>query len=258
MIPAAHITNRAQQAPWATPDQVEQDLVLSRLIVVIASHPLLGDELVFRGGTCLHKLHLPVALRYSEDLDYVRVTSGPIGGILDALRSIGDGLSFTVSTDVRSFPKVLYRTTFTTSDNPMRIKIEINTHERNNARELVRLPFKVASPWWSGEAAVLTFAPEELIATKLRAIYQRRKGRDLFDMWLALVQMGLDPTEIVECFAPYRPEGYTRALALENFDKKVAHAGFRTDLNALVTEFPDGYTLDEAAALVRAHLLEQV
>ncbi|MDZ7734161.1 MAG: nucleotidyl transferase AbiEii/AbiGii toxin family protein [Acidimicrobiia bacterium] len=43
----------------------------SRLIVAIANHPLLGEELVFRDGTCLHKVVLPEPLRYSEDLDYV-------------------------------------------------------------------------------------------------------------------------------------------------------------------------------------------
>ena len=46
MIPAGHITRWAKNAPWPTREQVEQDLVLSRLIVEIANHPLLGDELV--------------------------------------------------------------------------------------------------------------------------------------------------------------------------------------------------------------------
>ena len=62
--------------------------MLSRLICEIANHDALRDELVFRGGTCLHKLHLPHSLRYSEDLDYVRATHGPIGPFLDALRDI--------------------------------------------------------------------------------------------------------------------------------------------------------------------------
>ncbi len=59
----------------ANPRQVEQDLLLSRLIIEVANHPYLGGELVFRGGTCLHKLHLDTPRRYSEDLDYVRTTA---------------------------------------------------------------------------------------------------------------------------------------------------------------------------------------
>jgi predicted nucleotidyltransferase component of viral defense system len=140
----------------------------------------------------------------------------------------------------------------------MRIKIEINTHERSTACGLIRLPYTVESPWWSGRAQVLTFAPEELVATKLRALHQRRKGRDLFDLWLALTQMSLDPDEILRCFEPYRPDGYTRDDALASFDEKVRHTGFRNDLTALVTDYPDGYSVDAAAALVRAALLQRV
>ena len=66
--------------------------LLSRLIIEIANDAYLGDELVFRGGTCLHKLYLPTALRYSEDLDYVRTTAGGIGPIIDAVRRIGESL----------------------------------------------------------------------------------------------------------------------------------------------------------------------
>jgi predicted nucleotidyltransferase component of viral defense system len=77
MIPASLITHWAGRVPWATRDQVEQDLMLSRLIIEIARNDLLGDELVFRGGTCLHKVHLPTPRRYSEDLDYVDVRAVP-------------------------------------------------------------------------------------------------------------------------------------------------------------------------------------
>lgn len=232
MIPAGHITRWAKNAPWPTREQVEQDLVLSRLIVEIANHPLLGEELnptppespevpnhpllgeelVFRGGTCLHKLHLPTPRRYSEDLDYVRVTSSGIGPVLDALREVGDLLDLEARTQVSQHPKVQFRSTFG-SGAPMRVKVEINTYETSPARPLIRLQYAVESPWWNGQADVQTFTSPELVATKLRALHQRRKGRDLFDLWLALTEMHLDPVEIAACFAPYRPEGYDRVAA---------------------------------------------
>jgi hypothetical protein len=56
------------KAPWPNPVQIEQDLLLSRLMIEIARDEMLGPELVMRGGTCMHKLHLPAPLRYSEDL----------------------------------------------------------------------------------------------------------------------------------------------------------------------------------------------
>ncbi len=64
MIPRANLTEWSSRAPWPQPVQVEQDLIMARLMVEIANHELLGPELAFRGGACLHKLHLPQPLRY--------------------------------------------------------------------------------------------------------------------------------------------------------------------------------------------------
>ncbi len=155
MIAAAHVTQWAQHAPWPTREQVEQDLALSRLIAEIANHPLLGNELVFRGGTCLHKLHMSTPRRYSEDLDYVRVTSTGVGPVLDALRDIGKLLDLEARTKVTQHPKVQFRAEFD-SGAPIRIKVEINTYETSPARPLVRIPYTVDSPWWSGQADVQT------------------------------------------------------------------------------------------------------
>lgn len=256
MISAAHITQWAKNAPWPTRDQVEQDLVLSRLIVEIANHPLLGDELVFRGGTCLHKLHLSTPRRYSEDLDYVRVTSSGIGPVLDALRGVGSVLGLESRTKVTQHPKVQFRSVFG-SGAPMRIKIEINTYETSPARPLVRIPYVVDSPWWSGQADVQTFTPSELAATKLRALHQRRKGRDLFDLWLALTEMRLDPAEIVACFAPYRPVGYDRVAAEATLAEHLSQPAFHGDL-ATLTEVPEEYDLDTTADLIAAELLARL
>lgn len=257
MIPAASITAWGSVAPWASRDQIEQDLVLSRLVCEIASHPLLGDELVFRGGTCLHKLHLPRPLRYSDDLDYVRTTHGPIGPVLDALRSVAADLGMEAATEVGQFPKVFLRSTFESGAGRLQVKVEINTYEIAPARPPIRLGYGVRSPWWSGNAEVLTFQPAELMATKLRALYQRRKGRDLFDLWLALTQMGLDPDDILSCFGPYRPDGYIAALSVANLEGHVADRGFRSDLLDLTTDL-SGYDIDHAASVVIERLLLHV
>ena len=258
MIPAADITAWGLRRPWATRDQVEQDLLLERVIVEIASDQYLGRELVFRGGTCLHKLHLPSPRRYSEDLDYVRATGGPISAVVDALRDVAARVGLAVgSVDIGPHPKVQLRTD-AASGARLRVKVEMNTHERSPARPHVRLPFRVDSRWWAGEAAVLTFTPEELVATKLRAIHQRKKGRDLFDLWLALTELALDPDEILACFVPCRPDGYARLAALATFDGHVADPVFRRDLDQLVVQTPAGYDIDEAATVVRSLLLERI
>jgi hypothetical protein len=88
------------------------------------------------------------------------------------------------------------------------------------------------------------------VSTKLRALFQRSKGRDLFDLWLALVHLGIRPDDLVDCFGPYRPEGYTRRRAEQNLRNKQADVGFRDDLRPLVAIWPDGYDVDTAAELV--------
>ena len=49
--------------------------------------PLLCERLLFRGGTALHKIVLPPAARYSEDLDFVQIREEPIGETLDRLKA---------------------------------------------------------------------------------------------------------------------------------------------------------------------------
>lgn len=252
MIPETAITAWGVHRPWPNRAAIEQDLLLARLIVAIYEHPFLREELVFRGGTCLHQVHLPQPLRYSEDLDFVRRTHDGIGPVFDALRAVADHLGLEVKgTDVGQHPKMRLRAPAEGAPGIwLRIKVEINTHETSPARNLERVPFSVASSWFTGQVDILTFSPAELVSTKLRALFQRRKGRDLIDLWLALTVLDLDPAEIVACFGPYRPEGYTRDRAIENLKEKVDNKSFRTDLDLLVTAWPAAYTVEAAANLI--------
>ena len=72
MIPQAYITEWQNEAPWQSDDQIEQDLIISRIIVELYNNEFLKEELLFRGGTALTKLFLDEPLRYSEDLDFVQ------------------------------------------------------------------------------------------------------------------------------------------------------------------------------------------
>lgn len=138
------------------------------------------------------------------------------------------------------------------------IEIEINTHEISPAGDVIKAPFEVANSWFTGAVDVLTFTPEELVSTKLRTLFQRRRGRDLFDLWLALTQVQLSPDRIVEMFSAYRPDGYTADRAVENLQAKVASETFRTDLDLLVTRWPDDYNIEQAAQLVIDKLLSRM
>jgi predicted nucleotidyltransferase component of viral defense system len=90
MIPRDFITAWRAEVPWIPDFQVEQDLVISRALVEIFSHPALSKALAFRGGTALNKLYLKPPARYSEDIDLVQVQAGPAGPLMDELREILD------------------------------------------------------------------------------------------------------------------------------------------------------------------------
>ena len=104
MIRRNEIIQWGADHPWQNENQVEQDLLLSRAMIEIANDGLLGQELVLRGGTAFHKLFLPEPYRYSEDLDFVRTTTGGIGGVMKGLTALGGELGFDVRTKMGKFP----------------------------------------------------------------------------------------------------------------------------------------------------------
>lgn len=252
MIPRAHIIAWRARAPWPDDAQVEQDLVLSRALVEMFVHAPIRNALAFRGGTALHKLFFDQPGRYSEDIDLVQKKAGPIGTVLDAIR---DALDPWLGEPRRSRGQgrvtMLYR--FDTTTRPvrsMRLKIEINTREHFAVMGFVGRPFSVENPWISKGAEITVYEFEELLATKLRALYQRKKGRDLYDLWLALEsdQHDLLEERVVQCFLRYMDHGKTpvsRAQFERNIADKVTDPTFLEDIEPLL---PTGVTYDPNAA----------
>jgi len=244
MIPAAYITEWKNFSPWANEAHVEQDLILSRAIIEIFNNSFLKKELAFRGGTALHKLFFSPAARYSEDIDLVRTGKGPIKPIVDALRDIFEpwlGIP-KIQTTNRSFKLMYYFNTERLPITKARIKIEINIEESFSILQRLEKDFSVNSQWFSGQASINTFQFEELIATKLRALYQRKKGRDVFDLWLALQQENFDIKAAVNVFLAY----------MEQADQNITQIIFEKNLNLKLREFT---FLDDIGILLSPQLM---
>ena len=90
MIPADFIAEWRALAPWPKDIQVEQDLILTRVLVELYSDPEIARALAFRGGTALYKLFIKQPIRYSEDIDLVQTTPQPIGPVIDRIRAVLD------------------------------------------------------------------------------------------------------------------------------------------------------------------------
>lgn len=257
MITNRDITQWALSHPWQSADQVEQDLLLSQAICEIAGNELLSEELVLRGGTAYHKIVLPEPLRYSEDLDYVRTKEGGIGEVMKELTAIGKTLGYRVSTKMGMYPKVMWRFEYA-SGAPGKIKIEINTYERSPMLPLRSTEYKVESNYYKKNAMVSIFQTEELVATKLRALYQRSKGRDLYDIWLALTVLDLNSEDIIAAFPVYKPEGLTADLMIANLENKLKDKQFCHDIENLVRMDAPEYDVVKAADLVMEKLISKI
>ncbi len=239
MIPRDYITQWRERAPWNEDFQVEQDLVISRALVEKFSDRVLARMLAIRGGTALYKFYLMPPARYSEDIDLVQLKLGPAGPVMDGLRRVLDPWLGQARWK-QSQGRVTFGYRFLSEDVPairLRLKVEINTREHIAVLGFTQRPFPVDSRWYSGSADITTFELDELLAIKMRALYQRRKGRDLFDLATGLAADQSDAGRIVAAFREYMERDsatVTRALFERNLAGKIGDAQFNADMSALL------------------------
>lgn len=239
MISDAYIKEWYETAPWQEWSMVEQDLLIGRMLVELFTNEKVREGLVFRGGTALHKLFFPEPLRFSEDIDLVQRKPGPIGPLFDCIREIfQDWLGEPARKQGPGSATLIYRLlSEDTPPLPLRIKIEINTREHFQVFPIESKTMDIRSRWFEGRADIPVFQIEEVMATKLRALYQRRKGRDLFDLAAALRLRGVNKARIIEAFHKYlKSEGH-RIYASDfhtNMLAKLAHPAFTQDCAPLL------------------------
>lgn len=119
------------------------------------------------------------------------------------------------------------------------------------------MSFAVSSRWFTGECEIGAYTLDELLGTKLRALYQRKKGRDLFDLALALENAAVDPGRVITAFSEYMDHGghrVTRARFEQNLHTKLRDPQFNADIGPLLATH---YSWDgeKAAERVCSHLI---
>jgi len=238
MIPAQNIVAWSKVAPWAEPSQVEQDLIIARALVQLFNDPFLREELRFRGGTALNKLHFPKPLRYSEDIDLVRTKEGASKPIWDRVHDLldpwlGDPEYFRSQVA----PALRYKVAAEDGSSVIRLKIELNEAEIAPLDPPQNISFKVDNPWFSGSAEIPTFSTEEVLSTKIRALLQRNKGRDLVDLAHALdIFPKLNAQRTVDMFVEYvQQKPIPRWEAEKRMFDKLGRRGFLADVHPLLT-----------------------
>jgi len=250
-------------APWPSMTMVEQDLIISRALVDIYSDDFLRSELAFRGGTALHKLYLQPQPRYSEDIDLVQIHPGPIKQILHRLGEVLDWMPDRVTKPKRYNNTMLFRmqSEFPPVE-PIRLKVEINCYEHFNVLGLQQVPFEMENKWFSGKCELTTYAFEELLGTKLRALYQRKKGRDLFDLQVALSNREVNVDKVLECYNRYMEfvvgKAPTYKQFMQNMELKMQDPDFLNDMDILLREGAPKFDPQTAFELVKTTFIDRL
>jgi predicted nucleotidyltransferase component of viral defense system len=261
-------------APWAALHQVEQDLLLCRAMVALFDDSFLSSQIAMRGGTLLHKVHLAPAVRYSEDIDLVVVGTRPGGHIRRAIRrvladelgepsaAVWDLIRLAIRNSIK--PSRVLRMTYAVpsivaTGRTLAIVVEANVTERRPHRPVVDMLFGFPFRGRSIQTRIKGFDIHEMLGTKLRALVQRRRGRDLFDLYWALrtAQSPMDPRAIIGSFLHYLELEGSRAGRAECAGILEAHLedrGFCSDMEPLLRHGID-YDPHEAGRLVTDRLL---
>jgi len=260
--------------PWQRQRQVEQDLLLCRAMSALFNDNFLRSQIAMRGGTLLHKVHLAPAVRYSEDIDLVAFGQRPEGHIAKAIRrvlkpelgepagAVWDTIRLAIRNVVK--PSRVLRLTYSVPSvsepgATLDIVVEANVTERAPHRQVAQIPFSFKFREATVSAMLNGYDLHEMLGTKMRALFQRRRGRDLFDLYWALTKAepAVDPQAVVESFLHYlRQEGATagRAEYFGILDRHLSDRGFCTDMKPLLRS-GISYDPQEAGRVVRERLL---
>ena len=260
--------------PWPSLRQVEQDLLLCHVMAALFADRFLQSQIAMRGGTLLHKVHLAPASRYSEDIDLVVYGDRPEAHVAKALRrvlrdvlgsptgSIWDTIRLAIRNTVR--PSRILRMTYTVPSvaepgSTLDVVIEANVSERTPHRPIVQLPFAFPFRDAQVESTINGYDLHEMLGTKMRALFQRRRGRDLFDLHWALTRATppVDPAAVIESFRHYlQQEGSIagRAEFVALLNSHLADRGFCADMDSLLRA-GETYDPQQAGANVQSRLL---
>jgi predicted nucleotidyltransferase component of viral defense system len=190
----------AKSIEWNLPiHTVEKDYVLGLILYGIANHPDLKENWVFKGGTCIKKCYI-AGYRFSEDLDFTLLSKANLDPqiIHSQLNEVSEivlssfGLVINVTNiKVSSFPdkhglflqaKLPFRGPVSISGSYPNIKFDLSAEEKlvdTTERKKLLHNYSDAN---DGICEILSYSFSELFAEKLRALTERARPRDLYDV----------------------------------------------------------------------------
>jgi len=170
----------------------EKDYLLA-LVLEVITNSALGKTLIFKGGTAIHHCYLE-QYRFSEDLDF-SANQKPVE--LEEVRKVFADVDYLqikkdyLSEATIKIEKLQYAGPLT---QPNSLKVEIDF-----LQNVVLPPQTLAyHNVWGLEFSVAVMDIREICAEKIRAMSDRARYRDFYDMYLVLDTHNIDLKEVVE------------------------------------------------------------
>lgn len=237
---------------------VEKDYALGWLLAGIAAHPAIGDRWVFKGGTCLKKCYFET-YRFSEDLDFTLQDADHLDEafLANVFEEIGewvyDACGLQLPPEARRFEiftnprgrqsaqgRLGYRGPLGRTGDPPRIKLDLAIDE-----VLVLAPVQrpVHHPYTDlpeNGIQVLSYSFEEVFAEKMRALAERQRPRDLYDVVHLYRRQDLQPD---------------RAVVRSTLSRKCEFKGIPVPTYAALTDRPERAAIEVEWEQMLAHQL---
>ena len=244
MISDTRVRTLARQ-DGVTAGLAEKNYVNSWILYAVYQSSL-GEKLVFKGGTALSKLYFPEVWRFSEDLDFT--ATAPISNAKSTLREALD------KTEAESGIDFEITNCYTAGDPAEYIQVDIQYEavlgQKNTTQLDLTLDESMFFPSISHthdfeevpEFKVQAYSVEEVLAEKLRSLYQRARARDYYDIYRLLNQREFDEEEITAALKTKAKQQNVQ-IDLENGipaeDIKDVRQYWNQALDRLVTDKPD-------------------
>lgn len=260
MISRNFLKEWEETSPWRTQDMIEQDLIIEKVLAELYKMPLVRKNLAFKGGTALNKLFIDPQARYSEDIDLTLVKRIPIKKTIDQLRDAIDPWLGKPKFKHSRFSFKLFYPYIAISGEQVKLKVEINLTTYEQAFGLRYMDFHHNSSYYSGSSTITTFELDELMGTKLKALYNRNKSRDLFDMWLVIKRGLVNLDRVMKSFHFYsemEENPVSRAQFEANIYAKKHSPEFRGDMSQLLAG-DVSWDVDEAFRLIEENIYHRL
>jgi predicted nucleotidyltransferase component of viral defense system len=175
---------------------IEKDFVISTLLLLLGETEELQrykERMIFRGGTCIKKIFFPAEMRFSEDLDFGNIPLDQCRDLREVLENLLVGNDFGATT---------FLSTRKNYEDEMGLDFQVDYISLLRQRNHIKLNLSISEPSREAERRQVYVRPyfldlrprlhvmnlEEIIAEKMRALLQRTKPRDLFDVWFLIVK----------------------------------------------------------------------